>query len=93
MVENELRDLMKNKLEDSQIIIPEPLIYEVDKIVTQTGLYSDNIEFVTDAVRRLILESRKDDVNTIVQEKGVHDGNVVKIKNASRKKRKMNSPK
>ena len=51
------------KHENSQIDIPKPMISEVDKIVTETGLYTNNIEFVADAVRRLILESRKKEVN------------------------------
>ncbi len=86
MVESELGNLLKNRPEDSQIKIPEPLIYEVDKIVTQTGLYSDKIEFVTDAVRRLIIESRKEEVNPVFHNKNVHAKSTIKIKDVESKK-------
>ena len=57
--------MTKRKRDASHIKIPEPLIYEVDRIVTETGLYSDESDFVTDAVRRLIIESNRTEVNVI----------------------------
>ncbi len=48
-----------------QVDIPQNLISEVDRVVLETGLYSDKAEFVLDAVRRLILESNKDEMNWI----------------------------
>ena len=50
---------IKTKFNDFQVQIPKPLIHEVDKVVTKSGLYSDRDEFVKDAVRRLVMESKK----------------------------------
>lgn len=54
--------MTKRKLEKSRIKIPETLISEVDEMVIETGLYSDPVEFVADACRRLIIESKKKEV-------------------------------
>ena len=48
-----------------QVDIPHNLISEVDRVVLETGLYSDKTEFVFDAVRRLILESNKDEIDWV----------------------------
>jgi Arc/MetJ-type ribon-helix-helix transcriptional regulator len=58
-------DKMARKTENSRIKIPKLLISEVDRIVEESGLYSDEAEFVTDAVRRLIIESKKEEVKRI----------------------------
>lgn len=52
--------MARRKPEELQIKIPERMINEVDKMVIETGLYSDKAEFVADACRRLILESKKE---------------------------------
>ena len=48
-----------------QVEIPQNLISEVDRVVLETGLYSDSTEFVFDAVRRLILENSKNELDWV----------------------------
>ncbi len=54
--------MARRKPEELQIKIPERMINEVDKMVIETGLYSDKAEFVVDACRRLVIESKKNEV-------------------------------
>lgn len=48
------------KSKNPKISIPEPLKTKVAKIV-KTGLYSSEIEFVNDAVRRLIIQNKMEE--------------------------------
>ena len=48
------------KTKNPKISIPEPLKTKVDKMV-KTGLYSNEIEFVNDAVRRLIIQNKMEE--------------------------------
>ena len=50
--------MARKKLEEKQIKIPESLKSEIDEKVLKTGLYSDGTEFIKDACRRLIIESK-----------------------------------
>jgi len=52
--------MARRKSEELQIKIPEQMINEVDKLVIETGLYADKSEFVADACRRLVIESKKE---------------------------------
>ena len=58
---------MEETEKNCQVKIPKLLKCEVDKVVEETGLYSDEVEFVTDAVRRLIIDNKKEEVNRISQ--------------------------
>ncbi len=64
MVDN----MKKRKHAEKQIDIPKPLINKVDKMVLETGLYSDPEEFVADACRRMIIE-KKMEVNSVSQQR------------------------
>lgn len=86
MVDN----MKKRKHEEYQIEIPKPLINEVDKIVLETGLYSDPEEFVADACRRLVMEKKKE-VNLISHKKNLHFKGDIKIEKL-KKKRQFKGP-
>jgi metal-responsive CopG/Arc/MetJ family transcriptional regulator len=81
--------MVRRKLEKSQIKIPEPLIDEVDKMVIETGLYSDKREFVADACRRLIIASNMKEVNSKLYENEVQVESEIKIGDIN-KKRSLN---
>jgi hypothetical protein len=83
---------VRRELKSLQIEIPKPLILEVDKVVTESGLYSDNIEFVTDAVRRLILESKEGDMNIFSQGKSEELRNNLDIDKTSIKRNLPHTP-
>ena len=87
MVDN----MKKRKLEEYQIEIPKPLITEVDKIVLETGLYSDPEEFVADACRRLVMEKKKMEVNSISHGKNRHFKGDIMIEKM-KKKRSFKGP-
>ena len=55
---------MTNKEKDPRIQIPAPMKIEVDNIV-KTGLYSNHVEFVNDAVRRLIIQNKTEEKSII----------------------------
>jgi len=69
----------RKKLEESQIKIPEHLINEVDKMVIESGLYSDNIDFIMDACRRLIIENKKENVDLIHRRTELESEGMLKI--------------
>lgn len=81
--------MVKRKLEKSQIKIPEILINEVDKMVIETGLYSDKREFVVDACRRLIIASNMKEVNSKLYKNEVQVESDIKIGDIN-KKRSLN---
>ena len=72
---------MKEKVEDCQIEIPEPLITEVDKIVAETGLYSDKIDFVTDAIRRLVIDYKMEELERAANQRYLHAKGRINIEN------------
>jgi Arc/MetJ-type ribon-helix-helix transcriptional regulator len=83
--------MTKRKLEDFHIKIPEPLINEVDKMVIETGLYSDPVEFVADACRRLVIASKKKEVNQKSHGNDVNSETKVKFEDIDQK-RTVNRP-
>lgn len=58
---------IKAKLDHFQIRIPESLVQEVDKLVAESGLYMDRGDFVVDAVRRLVMENKKEETEETYQ--------------------------
>lgn len=50
--------MARKKLEENQVKIPDSLKSEIDEKVLKTGLYSDGVEFIKDACRRLIIDSK-----------------------------------
>ncbi len=76
---------MDEKPKDCQIKIPKLLKCKVDKIVEDSGLYSDEVEFVTDAVRRLIIESKKEEVKRINYGQDSHVRSKINVENVKHK--------
>ena len=76
---------MAEKKDISQVKIPKIMKSEVDRIVEESGLYSDDLEFVTDAVRRLIIESKKEEVKRINHQQDSHVNSKVNMKNMKHK--------
>ena len=83
--------MVKRKSEEFKIKIPEPLFNEVDKMVIETGLYSDKSEFVVDACRRLIIVSKKKEVKLRSNGKDVNDQSRNEIEGVG-SKRALNRP-
>ncbi len=83
--------MVKRKSEEFKIEIPEPLFNEVDKMVIETGLYSDKSEFVVDACRRLIIVSKKKEVKVRSNGKDVNDQSRNEIEGVG-SKRALNRP-
>ena len=83
--------MVKRKPEEFKIKIPEPLFNEVDKMVIETGLYSDKSEFVVDACRRLIIVSKKMEVKVRSNGKDVNDQSRNEIESVG-SKRALNRP-
>jgi Arc/MetJ-type ribon-helix-helix transcriptional regulator len=58
---------MVKKDRKDEIRIPDFMMCEIDHMILETGLYRDNTEFVSDAVRHLIEKTKQEEISKSVR--------------------------